>query len=61
MEKSQKALRARAGRARQQQQAPKGAYDNNPTMDSDAGVWNTGLPPPPYQSRPTATPLSSQR
>ncbi|XP_046464440.1 choline transporter-like protein 1 [Daphnia pulex] len=65
VEKSQKALRARAGRDRaRQQQPPKGAYDNNPTMDSDAGrqqqqpgVWNTGVPPPPYQFRPTAPPL----
>ena len=62
MEKSKKALRARAGRDRARQQQPKGAY-NNPTMDSvdEHGVWNTGVPPPPYPFHPTAPPLSSRR
>lgn len=60
VEKSKKALRARAGRNRAQQ--PKGAYDN-PAMNAvdEPGVWNTGVPPPPYQFRPTAPPLSFQR
>ncbi|XP_032779770.2 choline transporter-like protein 1 isoform X1 [Daphnia magna] len=62
VEKSKKALRARAGRDRARQQQPKGAYDN-PVMDSvnDHGPWNTGVPPPPYEFHPTAPPLSSRR
>ncbi|XP_057374152.1 choline transporter-like protein 1 isoform X2 [Daphnia carinata] len=62
VEKSKKALRARAGRDRARQQQPKGAYDN-PAMDSvnDHGAWNTGVPPPPYEFHPTAPPLSSRR
>lgn len=60
VEKSKKVLRARAGRNGRKQ--PNSAYDN-PAMNAvdEPGAWNTGVPPPPYQFRPTAPPLSFQK
>lgn len=60
VEKSKKVLRARAGR--NGGKPPNRAYDN-PAMNAvdEPGVWNTGVPPPPYQFRPTAPPLSFQK